>query len=80
MIHHSVSLTGACANAYIRVFNTGSAINVPPGSRVNLDAVIEHYTRQRAEVDEERRRRVERAKRRAKQAETIGIDPYGPRP
>lgn len=68
-----------CTNAYIRVFNTGSAINVWPGSRVNLDAVVEHYARQRAEVDEERRRRVERAKRRAKQAETIATDPYAPR-
>ena len=62
-----------------RVFNTGSAINVTPGSKVNLDAVVEHYTRQREEVDEERRRRVERAKRRAAQAETIATDPYAPR-
>ena len=50
-----------------------------PGSRVNLDAVVEHYTRQRAEVDEERKLRAERAKRRAMQAGTIATDPYAPR-
>ena len=61
-----------------RVFNTGSAINVWPGSRVNLDAVVEHYTKQREEVDEERKRRVERFKRRA-QTETMATDSYAPR-
>jgi len=47
-----------------RVFNTGSPFNVPAGSRVNLDKVIEHYKKQNAEVDVERERVKERARRR----------------
>lgn len=62
------------------MFNTGSAVNTWTGSKVSLDAVVEHYTKQRAEVDEERKRRVERAKRRAMQEETISKGSLAPRP
>jgi hypothetical protein len=57
-------LWSAKANCIHRVFNVGSPYNVPAGSRINLDKVIEHYNKLNAEVDVERERAKERARRR----------------
>lgn len=63
-------------NRIHRVFNVCSPYNVPAGSRINLDKVIEHYNKVNAEVDVERERAKERARRREeavqKSMESIG--------
>lgn len=64
-----VRLEGASGLIVYRIFNQGSPYNVPAGSRVNLDKVIEHYNKLNAEVDVERERIKERRKRREEKEE-----------